>query len=60
MIKNIVQHYLKSQQKHLFHGPRLKRFLQESGFEDIKTEYGSIPICWGGYMGKLMYEVNNT
>ncbi|KAI7853422.1 hypothetical protein BDC45DRAFT_511196 [Circinella umbellata] len=51
-----VLHYLKSQQKYLFQGPRLKRFLQESGFQDVKAEYVSIPVCWGGYMGKLMYE----
>jgi hypothetical protein len=30
--------------------------LKEAGFEQIKADYGSIPICWGGYMGKMFYD----
>ncbi|KAI9497853.1 S-adenosyl-L-methionine-dependent methyltransferase [Zychaea mexicana] len=53
---DVVYNYLKSRQKHIFHGPKLRRFLTDGGFQDIHFEYSSIPICWGGYLGKLMYE----
>ncbi|KAI9274408.1 hypothetical protein BDA99DRAFT_497402 [Phascolomyces articulosus] len=55
-LMDCIHNYLKTRQKHLFNGPRLRRFLEESGFQDIHYEYASIPACWGGYMGKLMYE----
>ncbi|KAI8883863.1 hypothetical protein K501DRAFT_249031 [Backusella circina FSU 941] len=32
------------------------RDLKEAGFQQIKTDYGSVPICWGGYMGKIFYD----
>lgn len=38
-------------------GSQLVKRMEEAGIVDIKTDYGSIPVCWGGYIGKLVYEV---
>ncbi|CAO3653511.1 unnamed protein product [Mucor hiemalis] len=37
-------------------GSQLFKRMEEAGIVDIKTDYGSIPVCWGGYIGKLVYE----
>ncbi|OBZ81874.1 hypothetical protein A0J61_10078 [Choanephora cucurbitarum] len=39
-----------------FHGPCLVKRMSEAGLVDIQTDYGSLPLCWGGYIGKLVYE----
>ncbi|KAI8376866.1 S-adenosyl-L-methionine-dependent methyltransferase [Blakeslea trispora] len=39
-----------------FHGPSLVKRMSEAGLIDIQTDYGSLPVCWGGYIGKLVYE----
>lgn len=31
--------------------------MDQCGLLDITTDYGSAPVCWGGYVGKLVYEV---
>lgn len=31
--------------------------MEEAGLVDVKSDYGSVPVCWGGYVGKLVYEV---
>lgn len=41
----------------LFHGPVIKQCLVDAGLVDIQSDYSSIPICWGGYVGKMIYEV---
>lgn len=41
----------------LYHGPLIKQSLIDAGLEDIKSDYISVPICWGGNMGKIFYEV---
>ena len=33
--------------------------MEDSGLVDIESDYGSVPVCWGGYIGKLVYEVIN-
>ncbi|KAI8085918.1 uncharacterized protein B0P05DRAFT_443310, partial [Gilbertella persicaria] len=38
------------------HGPSLVKRMSEAGLVDIQTDYGSLPVCWGGYIGKLVYE----
>lgn len=38
-------------------GRHLVNLMVEAGFRDVKSDYGSLPCCWGGYIGKLMYEV---
>ncbi|KAI9307992.1 hypothetical protein BJ944DRAFT_157022 [Cunninghamella echinulata] len=48
-----------SQNKELYHGPHLKQCLTDAGLEDINGDYISIPICWGGNMGKILYELIN-
>jgi hypothetical protein len=30
--------------------------MSEAGIINIKTDYCSVPVCWGGYVGKLVYE----
>ncbi|GAN02251.1 type 11 methyltransferase [Mucor ambiguus] len=30
--------------------------MEDAGMVDIKSDYGSVPVCWGGYVGKLVYE----
>ncbi|KAI7872149.1 S-adenosyl-L-methionine-dependent methyltransferase [Spinellus fusiger] len=37
-------------------GDCLKSTLAEVGLRDIKSDYCSIPVCWGGSVGKLMYQ----
>ncbi|CDS08313.1 hypothetical protein LRAMOSA02261 [Lichtheimia ramosa] len=51
----IASYYLKARQQ-LYHGPALERVLKENGFQDVTGDYRSIPVCWGGYVGKIMYE----
>ncbi|KAI8145788.1 hypothetical protein BJV82DRAFT_511228 [Fennellomyces sp. T-0311] len=48
--------FLKSRHKYLITGPKLRRFLKEGNFQEIQYDYASIPVCWGGYVGKHMYE----
>lgn len=31
--------------------------MEAVGLLDITSDYGSVPVCWGGYVGKLVYEV---
>ena len=54
----IASYYLKARQQ-LYHGPALVRVLKEHGFQDVTGDYRSIPVCWGGYVGKIMYEVSS-
>ncbi|KAG1436661.1 hypothetical protein G6F56_013462 [Rhizopus delemar] len=30
--------------------------MMDLGIKEIKSDYGSLPCCWGGYIGKLVYE----
>ncbi|KAG1451941.1 hypothetical protein G6F46_005960 [Rhizopus delemar] len=39
-----------------FQGKDLVNHMVEAGLREIKSDYGSLPCCWGGYIGKLMYE----
>lgn len=34
----------------------LKKKFSQIGLESIKTDYVSLPICWGGFIGKTLYE----
>lgn len=38
-------------------GSSIPKKMEQNGFLDITTDYGSAPVCWGGYVGKLVYEV---
>lgn len=40
----------------VFHGPHLEKKLTKAGFVDITSDYASLPVCWGGSVGKLFYE----
>ncbi|KAI9244725.1 S-adenosyl-L-methionine-dependent methyltransferase [Sporodiniella umbellata] len=37
-------------------GKDLVDYMNKSGLVDIVSDYGSLPCCWGGYIGKLFYE----
>ncbi|KAI9019985.1 hypothetical protein CLU79DRAFT_227820 [Phycomyces nitens] len=37
-------------------GPILKKKLENLGCVDIRSDYKSMPICWGGAIGKATYE----
>jgi ubiquinone/menaquinone biosynthesis C-methylase UbiE len=53
----LVQSYVKDRLGSLFEGYKLTSVMKEAGLVDIKSDYGSLPVCWGGYVGKLVYEV---
>lgn len=53
-----VYNYQKRIQDHMFVGPRIRRFLVDSGFVEVNTDYVSLPLCWGGFVGKNTYEVS--
>ncbi|KAL0090602.1 S-adenosyl-L-methionine-dependent methyltransferase [Phycomyces blakesleeanus] len=38
-----------------FRGEILGEILKRGDFNDITTDYWSLPICWGGEVGKTMY-----
>lgn len=38
-------------------GSTIPKKMEQYGLIDISTDYGSAPVCWGGYVGKLVYEV---
>lgn len=54
---NIAIRYAKQRLGGFFEGNKLTAFMKEAGLVDIKSDYGSLPVCWGGYIGKLVYEV---
>jgi SAM-dependent methyltransferase len=39
---------------------RLPTLLEAHGLTDIRTDYVSVPLCWGGKMGKMMYESSRS
>ncbi|KAI9249285.1 S-adenosyl-L-methionine-dependent methyltransferase [Sporodiniella umbellata] len=41
--------------KHL-QGKYLVDHMKQLGLEQVSSDYGSIPCCWGGYLGKMVYE----
>ncbi|KAI8388218.1 S-adenosyl-L-methionine-dependent methyltransferase [Radiomyces spectabilis] len=47
---------LRKRHKRIYHGPRLRRSLNDAGYIDVQCDYASIPVCWGGYLGKMVYE----
>jgi hypothetical protein len=55
-----VRSFLKDRLGRVCEGSTLPKLMEEYGFADIKTDYGSVPVCWGGYVGKLVYEVIGT
>ncbi|KAI8337740.1 hypothetical protein BC941DRAFT_352855 [Chlamydoabsidia padenii] len=40
----------------IFQGLNIKKCLLDAGLEDVRSDYTSVPICWGGYVGKMLYE----
>ncbi|KAI9023029.1 S-adenosyl-L-methionine-dependent methyltransferase [Phycomyces nitens] len=38
-----------------FHGNVLGEILRRGEFDQISTDYWSLPVCWGGEVGKIMY-----
>lgn len=38
-------------------GSSIAKRMEEIGLLDVTSDYGSLPVCWGGYVGKLVYEV---
>ncbi|KAL0094307.1 hypothetical protein F4703DRAFT_1817730 [Phycomyces blakesleeanus] len=52
-----MEKYIYQRQKELLCGPILKEKLGKIGCIDILSDYQSIPICWGGAVGKATYEV---
>ncbi|KAG1138979.1 hypothetical protein G6F37_008374 [Rhizopus arrhizus] len=51
-----VHQLFKSRLGKYMQGRHLVNLMVEAGFRDVKSDYGSLPCCWGGYIGKLMYE----
>ncbi|KAI9340099.1 hypothetical protein BD770DRAFT_448037 [Pilaira anomala] len=37
-------------------GSSMAKRMEEIGLLDVTSDYGSLPVCWGGYVGKLVYE----
>ncbi|GAA5802648.1 hypothetical protein EDC94DRAFT_611291 [Helicostylum pulchrum] len=37
-------------------GSSIAKRMEAVGLLDITSDYGSVPVCWGGYVGKLVYE----
>ncbi|CAO3598545.1 unnamed protein product [Absidia cylindrospora] len=56
LLANALCVMLKPRHKQLFHGPVIKQRLIDAGLVDVQADYTSIPICWGGYVGKMLYE----
>lgn len=52
-----VQQFLRDRLGHVLQGRNLVNLMIEAGFREVKSDYGSLPLCWGGYIGKLFYEV---
>lgn len=44
----------------MLEGSALPKLMEEHGFVDIQTDYASVPACWGGYIGKLAYDVSSN
>ncbi|ORX60540.1 hypothetical protein DM01DRAFT_1281254, partial [Hesseltinella vesiculosa] len=42
----------------IYHGPVVHQCLLEMPdlLQDIQTDYVSMPVCWGGYIGKMLYQ----
>ncbi|KAI8093519.1 S-adenosyl-L-methionine-dependent methyltransferase [Halteromyces radiatus] len=55
-LASAVSDMITSNKKSLYHGPVIKQCLLDAGLEDVQGDYISIPICWGGYVGKMLYE----
>ncbi|KAI9319706.1 hypothetical protein BX666DRAFT_1852849 [Dichotomocladium elegans] len=55
-VMDIGKYVMRGRQASLYHGPRLRQLLLDYGFQEVTSDYGSVPVCWGGYLGKLMYE----
>ncbi|KAI8980833.1 hypothetical protein BDB01DRAFT_187602 [Pilobolus umbonatus] len=51
-----VKKFLNSKLGAVFHAPLLQKTLIGIGLQDVSTDYGSVPICWGGIVGKQFYE----
>ncbi|CAO3589309.1 unnamed protein product [Absidia cylindrospora] len=56
LLSNALYTMVKPVDQPLFHGPEIKQCLVSAGLDDVQTDYTSIPICWGGYVGKMLYE----
>ncbi|KAI8642513.1 hypothetical protein BD408DRAFT_416353 [Parasitella parasitica] len=42
--------------KSLHEADTLSKKMEAFGLIDVEADYGSVPVCWGGYVGKLAYE----
>ncbi|CEI89875.1 hypothetical protein RMCBS344292_04218 [Rhizopus microsporus] len=51
-----LQQFLRDRLGHVLQGRNLVNLMIEAGFREVKSDYGSLPLCWGGYIGKLFYE----
>jgi hypothetical protein len=57
-LNNPVRTYVRDRLGGLFEGCVLAKIMKEAGLVDVRSDYGSLPVCWGGYVGKLVYEVD--
>ncbi|KAI8073021.1 hypothetical protein BC940DRAFT_290352 [Gongronella butleri] len=51
-----------TEKKEIYHGPVVHQCLVEMAdqLQDIRTDYTSMPVCWGGYIGKMLYQFFNA
>ncbi|CAO3702590.1 unnamed protein product [Rhizopus stolonifer] len=57
MFSNALKQLLYSRLGKNLKGKNLVGQMMDLGIKEIKSDYGSLPCCWGGYIGKLVYEV---